>query len=108
MAAEVHVGPDGDEYTKEIYEIPSIVQGAKVVRIESNAFKGNTHLKSITFPAENLTSIPGNGFAECTALERLRMFWWLYGADRTEDRSFCEVHLWKYLRWLHEPDQTDL
>ena len=71
MAAEVHVGPDGDEYTKEIYEIPSIVQGAKVVRIESNAFKGNTHLKSITFPAENLTSIPGNGFAECTALESL-------------------------------------
>ena len=71
MAAEVHVGPDGDEYTKEIYEIPSIVQGAKVVRIESDAFRGNTHLKSITFPAENLTSIPGNGFAECTALESL-------------------------------------
>ena len=68
---EIHVGPDGDEYKKESYVIPSAINDIKVVEIAGDAFKGNTHLKSITFPAENLTTVPGAGFYGCTALESL-------------------------------------
>ncbi len=71
MAAEVHVGPVGDEYTGTSYVIPSEAGGAKVVAIDGLAFNKNTHLTSITFPAANLTLIPGNGFEGCTALKSL-------------------------------------
>ena len=69
--SEKHVGPDGDEYTGSTYEIPSAPGGYDLVSIDSYAFKGNTHLKSITFPAANLTSVPDNSFQGCTALKTL-------------------------------------
>lgn len=68
---EKHVGPDGDEYTGAVYEIPSEPGGYKLVAINGDAFKGNTHVKSITFPEANVTSITFQSFSGCTALETL-------------------------------------
>ena len=48
--------------------IPNHILNAPVSSIQTNAFKNNSHIKYITLPTENLTTIQDNAFDGCTNL----------------------------------------
>ncbi len=52
--------------------IPLIVSGVRVKSVAEDVFKGNTEIKSVSFPVHT-TSIPDNAFKGCTNLEFVRI-----------------------------------
>ncbi|MBE6800642.1 MAG: hypothetical protein E7529_05510, partial [Ruminococcaceae bacterium] len=52
--------------------VPLIVSGVRVKSVAEDVFKGNTEIKSVSFPVHT-TSIPDNAFKGCTNLEFVRI-----------------------------------
>lgn len=76
--------------------VPSAVNGAPVVAVESRAFAGSDRIKSVTLP-KSVKIIKKEAFSGCNALEEIN----LGGVEKIESRAFygCDA-----LRNLTVPD----
>ena len=52
--------------------IPSVIDGYTVTKIQQNAFKNNTKIRSIAIP-DSVTEIGGEAFYECTSLSNVKL-----------------------------------
>lgn len=68
IISDNHAVITGFEGKPEILELPSVIDGKKVMEIRENAFYKCSDLKKIVIP-ESVTEIGHHAFYECTSLE---------------------------------------